>query len=71
MTTAMSLLNIMSFFHLVDDFVYLNHSSISEQINLFKHQSSVCVCVCVCACVNYVNYEFVYYVTSVFSITAL
>ena len=28
--------------------------SISEQINLFKHQSSVCVCVCVC--VNYVNY---------------
>ena len=33
-------------------------SSISEQINLFKHQSSVCLCesVCVCVCGNYVNY---------------
>ena len=43
-------------------------NSISEQINLFKRQSSVCVCVCLCACVracvrvcvcvcvNYVNY---------------
>ena len=53
MTTAMSLLNVMSFFHLVDNFVYLNQivsvvNSISEQINLFKRQSSVCVCLCVC-----------------------
>ena len=45
----MSLLNITSFFYLVDDFVYLNQivNSISEQINLFKRQSSVCVCVSV------------------------
>ena len=32
---------------------------ISEQINMFIHQSSVsaraCVCVCVCVCVTYVN----------------
>ena len=62
MTTSMSLLNIMSFFHLVDDFAYLNQiefcfavNSISKQINLFKCHSSVCVCVrararvCVCA----------------------
>ena len=27
-------------------------NSISQQINLFKRQSSVCVCVCVCACVR-------------------
>ena len=33
-------------------------NSISEQINLFKHQSSVCVCKCVC--VNDINYQFVY-----------
>ena len=57
MTTAMSLLNIMSFIHLVDDFAYRNLisavSSISEQINLLKRQSSVCVCVpgaCVRVC---------------------
>ena len=59
MTIAMSSLNIMSFFHLVDDFAYLNTvslsrqsavKSISEQINQFKRQSSVCVCVCVCVC---------------------
>ena len=33
-------------------------NSISEQINLFKRQRSVCVCVCVCACVcvNYINH---------------
>ena len=50
-----SLLNIMSFFHLADNFAYKNLkkfcsavSSISEQINLF----SVCVCACVCACVH-------------------
>ena len=58
MTTAMSVLNIMSFVHLVDDFAYLNQikfcsavNSISEQINLFKRQSSVCVGVCVSVCV--------------------
>ena len=44
----MALLNFMSFFHLVDDFAYLNQiqsavNSISEQINLFKRQSSVSV----------------------------
>ena len=82
-------------------------NSISEHINLFKCQSSVCVClgvcvhvcmhacvwvcecvcmcvcvcvcvcvcecvsVCACVCVNYGNYQFVYYVTFVFSITVL
>ena len=44
MTTAMSLLNIMSYFHLVDDFAYLNQ--IQSNKNLFKRQSSACVCVC-------------------------
>ena len=57
--------NIMSFFHLVDDFAYGKFysavNSISEQINPFKHQSNVCVCVraCVRACVNYVNSLFI------------
>ena len=53
MTTAMSLLNIMSFFHLIDDFAYRNLiqycsavDGISEQVNPFKRQSSVCMCVC-------------------------
>ena len=41
-------------------------NGISEQLNPFKRQSSVCVrvcvracvraCVCACVCVNYVNY---------------
>ena len=49
--------NIMSIFHLVDDFAYRKFcsavSSISEQINPSKRQSSVCACVraCVRACV--------------------
>ena len=57
----MSLLNVTSFFHLVDDFRrcntlgHLTQSAvniISEQINSFKRQSGVCVCVCVRACVR-------------------
>ena len=56
-------------------FAYLNQihkfcsavNSISEQINLFKRQSSVCAYVCV----NYVNYKFVYSVTFVVSKTVL
>ena len=52
---------------------------ISEQINLFKRQSSVCVCVCVCvyvcatasASVCKLRKLLVYYVTFVFSITVL
>ena len=71
----------MSFFHLVDDITCLNQmhagwtatkvcsavNSISEQINLFKCQSSVCVCVSVCK----LRKLLVYYVTFVFSITVL
>ena len=74
----MSLLNIMSFFHLIDDFAYRNLiqycsavDGISEQVNPFKRQSSVCVgwgggeggrwgcvraCLRACVCVNYANY---------------
>ena len=66
------LAKIMRFFHLVNSFMYLNQiqfcsavNSISEQINLFKRQSSVCAYVCV----NYVNYKFVYSVTFVVSKT--
>ena len=50
-------------------------NSISEQINLFKRQISVCVCVraCVRACVCKLRKLLlvVYYVTFVFSITVL
>ena len=59
MTTAMSLLNIMSFFHLVDDFVDLNQipksavNSISEQMNLFKHQISNLYILNVTECIVY------------------
>ena len=59
----MSLLNVTSFFHLVDDFRRCNTlglltqsavNIISEQIYSFKRQSGVCVCVCACvrACVR-------------------
>ena len=61
-TLAMSLLNIMSFIHLVDNFLHLNQvqweqnfavNSISEQINI-SVQTSVCVCkVLVCLLCNF------------------
>ena len=44
-------------------------NSISEQINLFKRQRSVCVCVRMCVCK--LHKSLVYYVTFVFSITVL
>ena len=66
-TTAMPLLNIMSFFYLVDNFEYLNliqwetaFNNISERINPFKCQSSECVCKLL-----------VYYVTFTLSITVV
>ena len=68
MTTAMSLLNIMSFFRLVDNSVYLNQiqgiNSISEQIKSVQtSEQYACVCVCklhellVCLFCNFLYFQ--------------
>ena len=54
MTTAMSLINIMSFFHLVDDFMSLNLIQSIAFLNRCIHSNVRAVSVC--GCVDYVNY---------------